>query len=908
MNSAVVILCSVLYLLLLFFVAYKAERYLQRGKSIIKNPYVYALSLCVYCTAWTYYGSVGRATTHGIGFLAIYLGPTIAAGLWGILLRKIIRISKIHRINSLADFISTRYGKDFSLAAIVTTLCVIGVIPYISLQLKAISLSFDVLSSGNSGSHNLFFSDTTFYSAVILGVFIILFGTRSVDATEKHEGLVAAIAFESVVKLGAFLIAGIFITYGIFHGLDDIIEKAASQTLLQRSFSMNTTGNYVEWFATIVVSMFAVLLLPRQFQVSVIENIEEDHIKKATWIFPLYMFAINIFVVPIAFAGIILFGTSVDPDTFVLAIPLAHHHTYLGLLVFIGGFSAATSMIIVETIAISTMVSNNIMVPVLLNKALFRKVVDTSLSRTILLIRRMSIILILLMAFLYDIYIAQYFSLVSIGLVSFAAVTQFAPALFIGLYWRGATKNAALIGMSVGFFLWFYTLIIPSMVSAHLLNESIITEGLFGIAWMRPTALFGLTSLDSFTHSVFWSLLFNTMSVVGISLFTNQSSQEIYQAKQFVDVFSTPSSENAVFWRGIAYVGDLFTVLENFIGKDRAKNVLTGYANRYKIPLNSHDKADPRLVQFSEKILAGVIGSASARIIVKSITKEEELSIDEVLEILHESQNILILNKELRKKTIELTKATEELRKVNEQLKNMDTVKDEFLYTVTHELRTPLTSIRSLSEIVHDNPDLDTEQRQEFLSAIVKETERLSHLITQVLTLEKYESGKQTIHYSECDFSAIIRDVIELFHHSFLTKSIEFHVNVPETCLMDGDEVLLRQVIENLVSNAVKFTPAMGTVSITLLREHSVIRCSIADTGKGIPDEVHELIFDKFFQAKNQTVKKPVGTGLGLAICRRIIEMHDGKIWVEKSQSPVNHGAVFSFYLPRYVSHFEKEE
>jgi signal transduction histidine kinase len=348
-------------------------------------------------------------------------------------------------------------------------------------------------------------------------------------------------------------------------------------------------------------------------------------------------------------------------------------------------------------------------------------------------------------------------------------------------------------------------------------------------------------------------------------------------------------------WKGTAYLPDLSSLLANFLGNDRAEKILITYAHRNKISLEGK-KADPRLVSFAEKILSGVIGSASARIMVSSVTKEEQLKIDEVLHILRESQQMMELNKELKKKSAELEKATRQLTEVNEQLKEMDKTKEEFLYTVTHELRTPITSIRAMTEIVHDNTDMDEEQKQFFLSGVIKETERLSHLITQVLNLEKYESGKQQLHISSVQLNSLIRDAVETIQPLANEKDILTEIKIPDTMfLVQCDEALIRQVLTNLLSNAVKFAAPKGKVSVSVHSNYDELEVWVEDDGKGIDAGLHELIFDKFFQAKNQTLRKPEGSGLGLAICKKIIDMHGGKIWVN---SELNKGSKFVFTLP----------
>ncbi|MBP6430284.1 MAG: hypothetical protein KA319_00780 [Ferruginibacter sp.] len=899
MNNVFAIVTALTYLILLFGVAYYAEVKLKKGKSIINNGYIYALSLAVYCTAWTYYGSVGRASTNGIEFMAIYLGPTIAAALFLPVLQKLIRIAKTQRINSIADLISTRYGKNFSIAVVVTVLCVLGIIPYIALQLKAISNSLYVLTNGLQVQQELtnIYKDNTFYITLILVVFIILFGTRSVDASEKHEGLVAAIAFESIIKLIAFVAAGIFVVYGIFNGFGDIFSRAMEVDALKNLFTIGDKTSFATWFGLIIISMLAVVFLPRQFQVSVVENVHESHLKKASWVFPTYLLLINIFVLPIAIGGKLIFtNANVDADTFVLALPLHFNQNWLSLLVFIGGFSAATSMIIVETIALSTMMSNNIVMPALLSAKNFKPLADENISKSIITIRRISIVIILTLAYLYDKTIAKNFSLVSIGLVSFVAVAQFAPAAIGGIYWKRASKTGAMAAICTGFVIWFFTLVVPSLASAGIISKNIINDGLFGQWWLKPMSLLGMEGMDSIVHSAFWSLFFNVVVFIAISYYSKRNDQEIYQAEIFVDIYKhSGNTDTSAIWKGTAYLPDLNSLLETFLGKERANKLITSYAARNKISLDNN-RADPKLVNFSENILAGVIGSASARIMVASVTKEEELKISEVLSILRESQQMIEFNRELRKKSSELQKATNELLLANEQLQNMDKTKDEFLYTVTHELRTPITSIRALSEIVHDNEDMPIEQRQEFLNGIIKETERLSHLITQVLNLEKYESGRQLLNKTAVQLNTLVAEAINSVMPLANEKNITLTTKIPDTVfIVQCDRDLIQQVFNNLLSNSIKFSPENEVVQVSLYSTENEIEIWVKDNGKGIEPGLNELIFDKFFQAQNQTLRKPEGSGLGLAICKKIVDLHEGKIWVE---SKLGKGAKFVFTLP----------
>jgi Na+/proline symporter len=557
LDGTVIALVALGYLGVLFAIAYVGDKRADAGRSLIANPWVYALSLAVYCTTWTFYGSVGRAAATGIGFLPIYLGPTLMAVLWWFVLRKMIRISHANRITSIADFVASRYGKSHLLGGLVTIIAVVGIVPYIALQLKAVAVSVNILLSdpatvtahGAAGSAD----DHAFYIALMLAAFTILFGTRHLDATERHEGMVAAIAFESLIKLIAFMLVGAFVTWGLYDGLGDIFRRAAAQPRLAPLTSLSSVGGqYAGWASLTLLSMFAILFLPRQFQIAVVENVDERHLRKAVWIFPMYLVAINVFVLPIAFGGLLLFPDGrVDADTFVLALPLHEGQLTLAVFAFVGGLSAATAMVIVETIALSTMVCNDLVMPLLLKVGLLRSAGARDLSGVLLGIRRGAIVLVLLLGYLYFRLAGEAYALVSIGLISFAAVAQFAPVMLGGMYWRNATRSGAFAALMSGFLVWTYTLLLPSFARSGWLPIEFLDQGLFGIALSRPQALFGLTGLDQITHCLFWSLLANVGCYVGVSLFTRPSVGETAQSVRFVDAFSHTAATPA-FWSGSA--------------------------------------------------------------------------------------------------------------------------------------------------------------------------------------------------------------------------------------------------------------------------------------------------------------------------------------------------------------------
>ncbi|MFP5253169.1 MAG: sodium:solute symporter family transporter [Actinomycetes bacterium] len=897
-DTWVVVSVSVGYLALLFAIASYGDRRASTGRSIISNGYVYALSIAVYATSWTYYGSVGSAATSGIAWLPIYLGPMIVVTLWWVVLRKIIRICKRDRITSLADFVSARYGKSRLLGGLFTVVAVLGLVPYIALQLKAIATTFAIVRGQPSTADVPVLEDTALYAALALAAFTIVFGTRHLDATERHEGMVAAIAFESLVKLVAFLAVGAWVTWGLFDGFSDIVARAAARPELADLFTLSSTTGYGSFFWLVVLSMLAFLLLPRQWQVTVVENVDEEHLRTAAWLFPLYLLLINLFVLPIALGGLLVLGDgSVDADAFVLALPLAGDHPALALVVFLGGLSAATGMVIVETIALSTMVSNSLVIPMLLRRrGPLRGPRD--LGRLVLLVRRVTIVGLLLLGFVYFRVATDAMGLVQIGLISFAAVAQFAPAVLLGLFWKGATRDGALAGMLAGVATWSYTLLLPSFSESGWLPSSIPEEGPFGVGLLAPHALLGLDGLDPVGHAMFWSLLLNVGVLVVVSLAGRPGPVERVQAALFVDAMRRPPvpGRETELRRGSATVGALTGLLERFVGPDGARRALAPY-DTPDADLTPSSPADAALLHHVETLLAGAVGSASARALVASVASEEPLGLQEVMEILDEASQVRAYSRALEGQSRELERTTAELRAANEQLRELDRLKDDFVSTVTHELRTPLTSIRAFSEILLDNPDLDVAQRQRFVQPIVEETERLTRLIDQVLDLARLEADATDWEIRPVEVTAVVSAALTSTDQLFRQRRAALEVVVPgdlPRVAADFDRVV--QVMVNLLGNAAKFVePKRGRVRVTATRQGAEVRVDVQDNGPGVPEEDLEVIFDKFRQGGDTHRDRPPGTGLGLPISREIIDHLGGRLWAERHAGG---GATFSFTLP----------
>lgn len=634
---------SAVYLALLFAVAYYGDRRASRAGTPHKlagRGTVYALSLAVYATSWTYYGSVGRAAQSGLGFLPIYLGPTIMLALGWLVLRRVIRISRRHRITTLADFISARYGKSAPLGGLVTVVAVVGVVPYIALQLKAVSSTFEIIRQSSAEPGRVaptelpVLADTALYVALLLAGFTILFGTRHLDATERHEGMVRAIAVESIVKLVAFVAAGVGVTFWMYDGFGDLFQRADAAGLSSMFSLGDSTGTWV-WMT--VLSMFAILLLPRQWQVAVVENVDERQVKRAMWLTPLYMLTISLFVLPIAAAGLLRLGDSADADTYVLTVPMDAGMDALALLVFIGGLSAATGMVIVESVALSTMVSNSLVVPFLV-----RRNFQGNLARVVLRSRRLSIVAIMLLGYGYFRLTGESAALVSMGLISFAAVAQFAPAILGGLFWKGGKRNGAVVGLVAGVAVWAYTLLLPSFATTGWLPTSFLVEGPFGISALRPEHLLGITGMDNISHGMFWSMLVNVGAYVVISLVSQSTPREEAQAVLFVDTLAEPDRPR--LWRGSVQPVVLHGVLSRALGARTADKVFAdqGIDPRSEVGVGAES------MQHVETVLAGAVGAASARMILTSVAGEEQLGVEEVMEMLDEASKVAALEERHR--------------------------------------------------------------------------------------------------------------------------------------------------------------------------------------------------------------------------------------------------------------------
>jgi sigma-B regulation protein RsbU (phosphoserine phosphatase) len=622
------------YLFLLFAIAYYGDRQRGRGKSIIANPYIYALSLAAYCTAWTFFGSVGKAATSGVTFLTIYLGPTIIAFSWWFGLRKLLRICKENNLTTMSDFLTLRYGKGAFLGALATVGLLLAITPYIGLQLKSISDTFSVLVYKEviPPFATPIYQDTALYVALILSAFSILFGARHLDPTERHEGLVAVVVFESLIELLAFLSLGLLVTFGLFSGWGDIFTRIQQSPEFRQLLQINTgpKNSYSLLMVLTLLAMGAIHFLPRMFHMSVVENTDERHILTAIWLFPLFLLLMNLFVMPIAFGGLLLGFPVEQADTFVLRIPLLTGHPYLALLVFLGGLSASTAMVAVASIAVTTMLLNSLVMPLAIRLKL-----EARITPHLLTIKRGGILLLILLGYFGYHFIFPSVMLVDIGLIAFCGVMQLVPAMIGALYWREATRWGAVIGLLSGFCFWAYTLVFPYLVDAGWFPRTILTAGPFGMAFLKPTTFLGLTGLDRLSHAFFWSLLVNTVAFVSVSLLTAPSPVEEEQARRFVDVFEgereLPLEKRYTYFPSLDHVTRF---MEKLIGPRKAAEARRAFLQEVAIPESEWgDREKLRLAAFVERTLAGSIGPAASRVVVEGFLSSLGSRMEDVFDL-----------------------------------------------------------------------------------------------------------------------------------------------------------------------------------------------------------------------------------------------------------------------------------
>lgn len=1011
-----IFLSACAYILLLFAIAtYGDRRSLRAGVPAKGRPLVYALSLAVYCTSWTYFGGVGLAAQHGLEFTGIYIGPILAFTLGMPVIRRIIDLAKAERLTSVADFVAARYGKNQTVALIVAIISLVGAVPYIALQLRAVSGSVSAMldPSGFSDTENTGLIDLALIVTLMMACFAVMFGTRHTDATEHQDGLILAIAAESLVKLVAFCTAGLSVIFLMFHGPADLWHQAVNHAPVTTALSYQTPIS--RWMMLIALSAFAILMLPRQFHVTIVENRTFKELRMAGWMLPLYLVAINLFVLPVAAAGLILLGASGDSDLYLLLLPLTQQMPAVSLIVFIGGFSAATAMVIVESVALSIMVSNDIVMPVFLRRRLIGSHDQRpDFGPTLLRIRRMAIFAVLMLGYGYYRMSDGQSGLASIGLLSFAAIAQMAPAVLGGLWWHRANARGAIAGMLIGFFTWAYLLFVPSLGgpdNAHVAAS--ILDFLF-----PGTSVFSGPRADPLVNAVALSLLLNLVGFVLGSLSRNPRPLEMVQAGVFVRR-QARSQLVSRGWKTAITVGALKATIGRYLGEERMRRSFASHERTTGRKLSDGDPADMSVIQFSEHLLGSAIGSASARLVLSLLLQKNEDTgsdtawlLDRASEALQYNQDMLqtalskmdqgiavfdsaglltIWNRRFRnlldlpeefgqvgyplsglidalvgrgdiepgekiaaisrfktldipfsivvargkrivevrsnampdngfvatftditdrvaaaqalgeanetlelrveERTAELTRVNRELAAARSAADDANLGKTRFFAAAGHDILQPLNAARLYSSALVGR--LGQSDNSDLVHNIDSALESVEAILGAVLDISRLDTGAMTpqigpvalgdlLHRIETDFAPMARE-----------KHLEFRV-MPTSLGVRTDANLLRRLVQNLVSNAIKYTVS-GKVLVGVRRRGDEVVIEVADSGIGIPQASFETIFHEFTRL-DEGARTAAGLGLGLSIVERISRVLSHR--VELSSVP-GHGTIFRVRLPR---------
>ncbi|MDR5652086.1 ATP-binding protein [Ruixingdingia sedimenti] len=889
----ILILACLGYVILLFLVAFGVERKSAGGAAPpwLRSPLVYTLSLSIYCTAWTFYGAVGYAARSGLEFATIYLGPTVVFLGWWVLLRKLVRIGKTQRVTSIADLISSRYGKSALLGVLVTLLCVVAATPYIALQLQSVTLSFAVFAADSPTSQDMpDRASTAVWVAAGLAVFTILFGTRNLDANEQHPGVVTAIAVEAVVKLVALLAVGVWVVWGLGGGPLAVMERIDASPLAHWDLHPD------RWVGLTFLSGAAILCLPRMFQVLVVENADENHLATAAWAFPLYLFLMSLFVVPIAVIGLDLLPAGSNPDLFVLALPLSQGHGGLAMLAFLGGFSAATSMVVMAAIALATMVSNHIVMPLWLWLGARRGAEAGELRRLVLVSRRLSIAGMMALGYGYYALSGGGGALAAIGLISFVGVAQMLPALLGGIFWRGATRAGALAGLVVGAGLWLYTLYLPSFGPGAVLPHGLLQAGPWGIAALRPQALFGLAGMDPLIHALFWSLAANTLVFCTVSLLTFPGPMERVQGVQFVRVYDRDAAPMRGWSAGRAGAEDLLVFARSLLGEDEA---LAFFAAETDAQGKTGFLPDitPDFLARLERRLSGSVGAATAHALLVQITGASAVTVEDLMAAANETAQIMEYSARLEAQSEELSRTARQLREANDKLTTLSVQKDAFLSQISHELRTPMTSIRAFSEILMEG-GLPPEMTARYATIIHEETIRLTRLLDDLLDLSVLESGTVQLSIRSANVQDLIARALTATGSTGAGRGFAIHRDpAAEQIAVTTDPDRLCQVFINIIANARKYCDApRPELRISVRRRGDRVQVDFVDNGSGIPESAQALIFEKFARLTDQ--HRAGGAGLGLAICREIMVNLGGGI----DYIPGQGGAGFRVVFPLAIS------
>lgn len=905
-----------IYLLILVISALLAERWIKKkgNKSIVANPYIYSLSMAVYCTSWTYYGSVGIAAHNGMLYLGIYLGASLTILLYPWLLKHLISIKEKYHITSVADFIVARYDKSQALGVICAAFILVGIIPYIAIQIKSILDTVHILVTGLRPEISASSSLTDHYIVIVCIIVTIVFGLRKLDSSEKHPGLVFILAGESFVKLIALFTVGVYATYVLNNGFDSIFDNLQYVSGRGYNYMGHTTiYDFFTWCTYLLLSASAILFLPRQFQVAVVENYSKKHIKTSSWLFPLYLFLINIFVIPLAFTGLSQGFAIGLADSYVLLLPMKHAQNLLTLFVFIGGFSAAIGMIMIETVAVSTIVSNQLFLPLLHQFSSLN-----FLTKYTLRLRWFAAIVTIYTAYYYAWRVGPQYALVSMGLISFAAVLQFVPAILAGLFWKKANKYGAIAGISFGALIWFYTLFIPAFAKSGYFSPSIMIEGPFGLAWLRPESILGLGLLNPLSHAVFWTMFFNIGSLVIVSVLTKQSETEEKIVKSYEELLS----DKPLFVEGTLNFDLLdinipiqpkLRILEKVFQKYLIKEDAQLAIERITQELKIQDKELINIYMLSqlhdhaEKFLSGLVGTSVAfyslensdffsplerrelgdlfaRLLAHMKVDPRELSA-KLAELQYRQgqleKDAQSLEVAMQKKSSEL----EEQKALAYQASKLASL-GEVAAGIAHEINNPLAIIGSSAQIMENMMEKDNMDKEKFksLTTNIKQTVQRASRIVQGMRNIARQSEVDL--FEEITVADMLEDSTNLCTERFKSRGVELRIFADEKTLktiIEVNRTTISQSLINFLNNAFDaiISKPEKWVEINAYSTNEFLRIKIIDSGPGISPELQEKIFQPFFTTKD--VGK--GTGLGLSLAVSFIKQHNGSVFID-NQNP----------------------
>lgn len=912
---------ALLYLLLLFAVASIGDRRTARWSST-PRPYIYALSLAVYCTSWTFFGSVGLSAQRELEFLGIYIGPILVFTLGNRLLRHIVRLAKSEHITSIADFLAARYGKSFGVASLATCIAAVGSIPYIALQLKAVSGSVGLVMDyyGAAVDPAVFvFDDISLPVAAVLATFAILFGTRHTDATEHQNGLILAVALESVIKLCAFLTVGLACAFFLFGAPSQLIRQISQSPEALEAFHYETSIG--TWLVQTALSAAAVIMLPRQFHVTVVESRSEKELRTASWLFPLYLILINIFVFPIALIGVMTLGNSVNGDLYVLAMPLSAGAHWLALIAFLGGLSAATAMVIVACVALSIMISNHLVLPLIISSFAKRHLAEQrGLTKIILNTRRITIIVILALAFSYYRLTSNNIHLASIGFVSFAAVAQFAPALIGGLFWRNANGRGAMLGLSAGFIVWCYTLLLPTVAPE---NAASLRDGFLGFTALRPEALFGTNALP-LTNGVAWSIAANTLFYILGSLSRASTPLERIQASIFLPrtFIGAPTLKR---FRTTVTVAELKATMARYLGAERVERAFLRFEGREQRRLDPGMTVDTPLIRYAEQLLGTAVGSSSARLVLSLLLQRNDASPRDARQLLDDASAALQQNRDLLQIALDqmdqgITVLDKDLRLTcwNRQFRKLFDLPDEVMQVgipiseiVEHlsqrgdiALNARNSAIRSLGTVrrpwrmtmkstgkileINSNPMPDGS----LVTTFTDITAAVEAILGMVLDISRLDTGSLKPETSVFRLDKLLSQIATDFTPLAVKKGLKLRV-VPSSIVVKTDRNMLRRLIQNLVSNSIKYS-RKGGILLGVRRRGNFVDLQVLDTGIGIAPQKLKLVFREFTRL-NEGMREAEGLGLGLSIVDRIARVLSLPLSLASTPGK---GTVFSLRIP----------